>query len=279
LILDRIDGVPDCIGVLAEGAKGYGVTAETAPTQPPAGGLRRVVRTILWPLRRFFDPRFAGIYSTVQDVRRLVVTDMEAANETATLTGRMLDRLVAQNDALLARLDAVDGLPPASSDPSEESFAAAYAMRALSAVPTGASIAVVGASGSIDRSLAALGYDVTNELGLRTSHHEGEFDAVLCLSSTIEVEQFRRLRHITKKAGLLVLCAAVGPTAVTAARRVYDQAELDELLDGWEPQDATLIQRREASSWTRVGGRIADLDPAVDTVAMVTATKRPLSKP
>ena len=24
LILDRIDGVPDCIGVLAEGAKGYG---------------------------------------------------------------------------------------------------------------------------------------------------------------------------------------------------------------------------------------------------------------
>ena len=53
------------------------MTAETAPAQPPAGGLRRVVRTILWPLRRFFDPRFTGIYNTVQDVRRLLVTDME----------------------------------------------------------------------------------------------------------------------------------------------------------------------------------------------------------
>lgn len=235
------------------------------------------MRAILWPLRRFFDPRFTGIYNTVQDVRRLLVTDMAAANETATLTGRTLDRLVAQNEALLARLDAIDGLPPASADPSEESFAAAYAMRALSTVPIGASIAVVGANGSVDRSLAALGYDVTNELGLRTAHHEGEFDAVLCLSSTIEVEQFRRLGHVAKSDGLLILCVAVGPVPVTAARRVYDQAELDELLESWETQDATLIQRRDTSSWARVDGRIADLDPAADTVAMVTATKRPLS--
>lgn len=235
------------------------------------------MRTILWPLRRFFDPRFTGIYTTVQDVRRLLVTDMEAANETATLTGRTLDRLVAQNETLLARLDAVEGLAPATADPSEESFAAAYAMRALSTVPTGASIAVVGANGSVDRSLGALGYDVTNELGLRTSHHEGEFDAVLCLSSTIEIEQLQRLRHLLKAAGLLVLCVAVGPTPVTAARRVYDQAELDELLEGWELQDATLIQRRETTSWVRREGRIADLDPTVDTVAMLSATKRPSS--
>jgi hypothetical protein len=235
------------------------------------------VRTILWPLRRFFDPRFTGIYTTVQDVRRLVVTDMEAANETATLTGRTLDRLVAQNEALLARLDAAEGLPPASADPTEESFAAAYAMRALSAVPTGASIAAVGANSWVDRSLAALGYDVTNGLGLRTSHQEGKFDAVLCLSPAIDVEQFQRLRHLTKTDGLLVLCVAVGPAPVTAARRVFDQAELDDLLEGWELQDATLAQRHETSWWTRVEGRIADLDPAVDTVAMVTAAKRPLS--
>ena len=187
------------------------MTAETAPAQPPAGGLRRVARTILWPLRRFFDPRFTGIFNTVQDLRRLLITDMEAANETATLTGRTLDRLVAQNEALLARLDAVDGLPPASADPTEESFAAAYAMRALSAVPTGASIAAVGANSSVDRSLSALGYDVTNQLGLRTSHNEGEFDAVLCLSPTIEVERLRSLRHLTRTGGLLVLCVAVGP--------------------------------------------------------------------
>jgi hypothetical protein len=277
LILDRIDGVPDCIGVLDEGAKGVGVTAETAPEQPPAGGLRRVARAILWPLRRFFDPRFTGIFNNVQDVKRLLITDMEAANETATLTGRTLDRLVVQNQALLARLGAADGGSGPSADPSEESFAAAYAIRALSTVPIRASIAAVGANGSVDRSLAALGYDVTNELGLRTSHHEGKFDAVLCLSPTIEVEQLRRLRHLTKDAGLLVVGLAVGPAPVAAARRVFDQAELDDFLEGWEPQDVTLIQRRDAGSWARAEGRIADLDPKVDTVAMVTATKRPQS--
>ena len=100
---------------------------------------------------------------------------------------------------------------------------------------------------------------------------------MLCLSPTIDVERFRRLRHLTKADGLLVLGVAVGPAPVTAARRVWDQAELDELLEGWELQDATLIQRRETSSWVRREGRIADLDPAVDTVAMLSATKRPTS--
>lgn len=236
------------------------------------------MRTILWPLRRFFDPRFAGIYTTVQDVRRLLVTHMEASNETATLTGRTLDRLVAQNEALLTRLDAVDGLPPHLLDSNEESFAAAYAMRALSSVAAGASVAAVGTNSWVDRSLAALGYDLTNEHGLRTSHEEGKFDAVLCLSPVIDVEQLRRLRHLTKPDGVLVIGVAVGPAPVTAARRVYDQAELDEFLDGLELQDTTLVQRRETSSWARVEGRIADLDPAADTVAMVTATKRPLSR-
>lgn len=213
----------------------------------------------------------------MQEVRRLLVTDMEAANETATLTGRTLDRLVAQNEELLARLDGVNGPSRAASEPSHEPFAAAYAFRAVSAVPPGGSIAAVGANSPLDRSLAALGYDVTNELGLRTSHHEGEFDAVVCLSPTVDVEQLRRLRNLTKAVGLLVLGAAVGPRPVTEARRVYDQEGLDVLLEGWEPQDVTLIQRREGSSWTRIEGRIADLDPTVDTVAMVTAAKRPLS--
>jgi hypothetical protein len=215
-----------------------------------------------------------GIYTTVQDVRRLVVTDMEAANETATLTGRTLDRLVAQNEEVLARLD---GTSRPASEPSHESFAAAYAFRAVSAVPPGGSIAAVGANSLLDRTLAALCYDVTNELGLRTSHHEGEFDAVVCLSLTADIEQLRRLHQLTKTGGLMVFGAAVGPRPVTEARRVYDQAGLDVVLEGWEPQDVTLVQRREGNSWERIEGPIADLDPTVDTVAMVTAAKRPLS--
>jgi hypothetical protein len=245
------------------------VAVETAPAQPPRSGLRRVVRAILWPLRRFFDPRFTGIHNAVQDVRRLLITHMEAANETTTLTGRTLDRLVAQNEALLARLDLSDEIR----DGEHESLAAAYACRALAGLPPRAAVAVVGGA-AVARSLAALGYDVTTELGLRTAHHEGEFDAVLCLSLTANAELRRQLQHLTRDGGLLVLAAAVGPAPVVAARRVYDKAGLDELLEDWERTDVLLVQRREPGSWSPVEGQIGDLDAADETVAMVTATKR-----
>jgi hypothetical protein len=247
------------------------VSAETAPAQPPGGVLRRLARAILWPLRRFFDPRFTGVHDAVQDVRRLLITDLEAANETTTLTGRTLDQLLAQNEEVLARLGAAQG----NSGESYEPLASAYAFRALAAVPAGGSVAAVGATSSaVNRALAALGYDLTTESGLRTAHHEGEFDAVLCLSTSIDEQQLRRLRHLTKTGGTLVLSAAVGPRPVNEARHVYDQAGLDELLDGWQPADVTLVQRREAGSWTNTNGPIAELDPTAETVAMVTATKR-----
>jgi hypothetical protein len=254
------------------------MAVETAPEQPASTGLRRVARAILWPLRRFFDPRFSGIHNAVQDIRRLLITDMEAANETTTLTGRTLDRLVAQNEELLARLDGAAGpSQERSGDASQESFAAAYAFRALSAIPAGGSVVAVGASGSaVDRSLAALGYDVTTEHALGGAHHEGEFDAVLYLSMTIDAERLRLLRHLTKADGTLVLSAAVGPRPLTEARSVYDQEALDDLLEGWQLQDVTFIQRRGSTSWSPVDGPIADLSPTAETAAMVTATKRPL---
>jgi hypothetical protein len=248
------------------------VSAETAPAQPPGGVLRRLARAILWPLRRFFDPRFTGVHDAVQDVRRLLITDLEAANETTTLTGRMLDRLLAQNEEVLARLGGPQGN---AIDANYEPLASAYAFRALASVPAGGSVAAVGATSSaISRAVGALGYDLTTESGLRTAHNEGKFDAVLCLSRTINDEQLRRLRHLTKAGGTLVLSVAVGPRPVTETRRIYDQPGLDDLLEGWEPTNVTLVQRREASSWTNTNGPIADLDPAVETVAMVTATKR-----
>jgi hypothetical protein len=231
------------------------VAAETAPAQPPAGGLRRVARTILWPLRRFFDPRFTGVHNALVELKRLLITDMEAANETATLTGRTLDRIVAQNDALLARID-----PPASLGPTAESVAAAYAFRALSAVPAGASVALVGASEpAVAQSLEALGYDVTTEHALRNAHKDGKFAAILCLTAVDDPDRRKRLRQLTDRGGLLVLAAAD-----------YDDARLAELLEGWERKDVTLVQRRAGNSWT-MGD---DLDPRAESVALVTATKR-----
>jgi hypothetical protein len=227
------------------------VAVETAPEQPPSSGLRRIARAILWPLRRFFDPRFTGIHNAVVDLRRLQITDMEAANETTTLTARTLDRLVAQNEELLARLDG---------GASQPSFAAAYAFRALSAVPAGSSVVVIGATDSaVDRSLAALGYDVTTEQALRTAHKDGTFAAVVCLAVVESADQRKRLRHLTQSGGLLVLAAPD-----------YDEAGLDELVEGWERKDLTLVERRTASPWTLV----ERLDPRAESVALVTATKR-----
>jgi hypothetical protein len=247
------------------------VRTEAAPAQPRGGALRRLARAVLWPLRRFFDPRFAGVYHAVQDVRRLLITDLEAANETTTLTGRMLDRVIAQNEEVLARLG---GPRQDSSEAGYESFASAYAFRALASVPAGGSIAAVGASSSAGRALDALGYEVTTEHGLRTAHHEGEFDAVLNLSPAVDEERLRLLGHLTKAGGLLILSAPVGPRPVTEAGHVYDQAGLEALLEDWKQVDVTLVQRREPPSWTSVDGPIDDLDPAAETLALVTATKR-----
>jgi hypothetical protein len=238
------------------------VAGETAPAHPPAGGLRRVARAILWPLRRFFDPRFAGIHNALVDLRRLVITDMEAANETATLTGRTLDRLVAQNEAILARLE-----PRAAPGPGAESLAFAYVFSVLSALPADASVAIIGAGEpAMAQSLEALGYDVTTEHGIRTAHHEGKFAAVVCLGAVHDADRRRRLRHLTEGGGLLVLAVPVGSP---------DEAGLEDLLSGWERTDMTLVERRSGSSWAKVGGTIRDVDPNAETIALITATKRP----
>ena len=80
------------------------MTAAEAPAQSPKGVLRSVARAILWPVRRFFDPRFTGIHEAVEDVKRVVIADMDAANEASVLTGRTLDTLLAHNEAALAAL-------------------------------------------------------------------------------------------------------------------------------------------------------------------------------
>jgi SAM-dependent methyltransferase len=66
--------------------------------------MRSVARTILWPLRRFFDPRFVGIHDAVQDLRRTVIADMDARNEAAVLTGRMLDNLMEHVEVIRRRV-------------------------------------------------------------------------------------------------------------------------------------------------------------------------------
>jgi Caenorhabditis protein of unknown function, DUF268 len=55
------------------------------------GGLKAIARVILWPISRFFDPRFAGIAAAVQ-------ADVMATTEATELLGRSLDELQARLD-------------------------------------------------------------------------------------------------------------------------------------------------------------------------------------
>ena len=213
--------------------------AENAPARPPDRGVRRVARTILWPIRRFFDPRFEGVHAAAVDVRRLLLTDMEASNETATLTGRTLERLVAQNEQILRRLSATDGRAAVTSS---MPAAVAYGFRALGTVPAGGSVAVVGSDDLwVAAALESLGYDVTTDHGLRTAHHEGAFDAVLLFAARDLEDRMRTLRELTKPGGLLV-------AAVDEPHR----SGIETLLRDEEQTDVT----------------------EVDGITLITATKR-----
>jgi SAM-dependent methyltransferase len=310
------------------------------------GAVRSVVRTLIWPARRFFDPRFTGIVQEIEQVKSLIAAE---ANELATFTGRSVD---AVNERLeqLSRWIAFDPDSPHSVDEideiiarllnyasSHEGYAAQanlwfnpsllvayeprrvalrwvnerivevpYAFRALSRVQPHAKVLDVGAAEStVCLSLATLGYDVTavdprpNPLSherLRVVvapigewKHEEEFDAVFCLSTIehiglgaydqetseqrLDLEAMKRIRELTRPDGVLVLTTAVGQESVGEGGRVYDREGLDELLNGWEVADLTLVQRRDATKWVTIDEPIEDVEPEAETVAMITATK------
>jgi SAM-dependent methyltransferase len=181
-----------------------------------------------------------------------------------------------------------------------------YAFRSLCRVEPGAKVLDVGATESwVSLSLATLGYDVT-ALDPRPNplSHErlrsvvarvedwdegGDFDVVLCLS-TIEhigtqayeqeatdrradLDAMRRMLELTRPSGVLVLTTAVGQASVDDLGRVYDRTGLDELLEGWDVDDLTLVQRRDATTWVTIGDSIGSLGPQAETVAMITAIK------
>jgi hypothetical protein len=83
----------------------------------------------------------------------------------------------------------------------------------------------------------------------------------------------KRIHDLTKPAGILVLTTSVGPVPAVEPHRVYDQEGLEELLRGWDVEEPTLVQRRDATSWLTIDEPISDLDPDAETVAMVTARK------
>jgi 2-polyprenyl-3-methyl-5-hydroxy-6-metoxy-1,4-benzoquinol methylase len=87
--------VPDCKRCFRDLLERAFVSTESRSGPSPNGRARLVAKKLLWPARRFFDPRFTGIHQAVQEVATLQVAEASAANEAATLTGRLLDTVLA----------------------------------------------------------------------------------------------------------------------------------------------------------------------------------------
>jgi SAM-dependent methyltransferase len=331
----------------------------------------------LWPIMRFFDPRFQGIAAqlsvshddlaarihtasqelgaSVADVDRLLRAEIEAATDATTLLGealsdirqsvdtflrhapdaaieayveRLSERDVTKLDPIVARLlnraeghqgfaaqrnlwfnspltlSYMDG-DVAVGEVNERAVELPYVLRALAAVPRGASILDVGATESLlSLWLASLGYHVTaiDPRPYPLSHPRLDvvaeqvqrwkpgrtFDAVVCLS-TIEhiglgaygeeqqderadLDAMARMRDSAAPGGLLVLTTPYGAARVDALTRVYDRSGLDELLAGWEVTDLTIARRESRTSWLADNGD-QDTETESEAVALVTARR------
>jgi 2-polyprenyl-3-methyl-5-hydroxy-6-metoxy-1,4-benzoquinol methylase len=184
-----------------------------------------------------------------------------------------------------------------------------FVFRTLARVPLGAQVLDVGASEStLCLSLATFGYRVTaidprpNPLShpnldvvagkIEDWDAPGSFQATVCLS-TIEhvgvgvygqdgeedradLRAMQRIRDVTEPGGLLVLTTSYGPSRVGERSRTYDRRGLDELLEGWQVDELSLLVREDETTWLPLD---AATEPAElenrEAVAMIAATRRP----
>jgi SAM-dependent methyltransferase len=179
-----------------------------------------------------------------------------------------------------------------------------YVFRAIAALKSGASIVDVGAGEStVSLSLASLGYAVTaidfrkypfNHPGLVSKDGPLEdcdfggrqFDAAVVLSaiehfglgaygeeigqSEADLAAMRQIRSWLKPGGHLFLTVPYGAPQVTPLHRIYDDARLERLLDGFKVQSREIGEQVDKTAWTVVA---TPTDRDCFRVAMITATK------
>ncbi len=157
---------------------------------------------------------------------------------------------------------------------------------------------VGGSESTVALSLATLGHtvDVVDPRGYPLEHRnltahpcrldelqEGHWDVAIALSSVehfglehygqtgsddrADVQALQQLRGLADR---LILTVPFGPEAEVAGfERIYDEAGLAELLDGWEVEQRLVVERLDRLSWERSDA------PEGRAVAMVTARSKP----
>ena len=214
---------------------------------PPIGPARAAARTILWPLRRFFDPRFAGVDTHVTTMHADISARMDRAfgpwgSQSLAEIERSIQRL---GDLVASRDEGAD----AGSD--ARSLGLAHALVAVGRLPAGSRVLDASSPPSgLGASLAALGYEVAVVASLPAA--AAAFDAVIAVGATAASRDLARFLRpggtlaVSVESGeggdprahLEGVLGAVGETDVRLLRRVRD--------DIWEPlQRAGRSRRRD----------------------------------
>jgi glycosyltransferase involved in cell wall biosynthesis len=203
-----------------------------APAGQEIGAGRRVVRGALWPLRRFFDPRFAGVDTHVTTMH----ADLSARMDRAF--GPWGSQSLADIERALARLGDRVGGPAEDAERGARTVEAAHALLALGRLPAGARVLDASTPPSgLAASLGALGYDVTLVAAL--SPADGGFDAVVALGATAAV---RDLARFARPGGTLAVTldadAAGHLPAILGTVEEVETRVLERAREGvWEPAD------------------------------------------
>ena len=76
------------------------MTDKSGSVRGSAAVVRHIGQALTWPVRRFFDPRFANVIAAerqtlelVRELRRLVEADADASNEAAAVLGAELSQV------------------------------------------------------------------------------------------------------------------------------------------------------------------------------------------
>ena len=89
----------------------------------------------------------------------------------------------------------------------------------------------------------------------------GAYEQEAATERRVDLEAMKRLHELTRDRGLLVLTTAVGEPSVDEFGRVYDRVGLDQLLEGWEVADFTLVQRRDPTTWVTIESQSRSSSP------------------
>jgi hypothetical protein len=194
--------------------------------------LKRVALFLLWPVRRFFDPRFAGIASAME-------ANIQATVEATEMLGRSLDEVQARVDEVQARVDELQVRVDVRFEEQERRI---EATREEAAHASGRYFErlVGGSVGDIDQSVAHLlnyasshqGFAAQRDLWLNPpislAYEPGGVRVTNVNERIVEIPHvFRALGRLEPGARILDVGAVESPVALSLAMLGYDVTALD----------------------------------------------------